>query len=146
MPAHPRFSLLRLATAIVAWGACARSTPSTRPAPSAGEDGRVLDSATFNRANPGRLEELIASRLAGVRLVRRSDGSAALRIRDAGSLNGDGEPLFVVDGLPLSPRTRLDFLNLTDVVRIEMLKDPASTAAYGLRGVNGVILITTRRY
>lgn len=146
MSAADRVTLIRLAAAIVVLGACARATPVTRTASPSGEDGRVLDSTTFKQANPGRLEELIASRLAGVRLVRRPDGSVSLRIRDAGNLNGDGEPLFVVDGMPLAASTRLDFLNPNDVARVELLKDPASTAAYGLRGVNGVILITTRRH
>lgn len=137
--------LSRFAVVILACGGCYRSVPLREPAKAA-EEGRVMDSTSFSGVRAGRIEEVIASRLAGVRLVRRPDGSIALRIRDAGTLVADGEPLFVIDGMPLaSSRTGLDFLHPSDIARIELLKDIASTAMYGLRGANGVVLITTKR-
>jgi TonB-dependent SusC/RagA subfamily outer membrane receptor len=55
--------------------------------------------------------------------------------------------LYVVDGMPVHvvPGRGLDWLNPADVARIDVLKDAASTSIYGVRGGNGVILITTRR-
>lgn len=60
---------------------------------------------------------------------------------------GPGEPLYVIDGARLfvDPRRGIDWLNTDDIATIEVLKGPAETAIYGPRGVNGVILITTRR-
>jgi TonB-dependent SusC/RagA subfamily outer membrane receptor len=71
-----------------------------------------------------------------------------VRVRGGGGVLGDGEPLFVVDGVPLralGPGGALDGIVPEDVARIDVLKDAASAAIYGSRGANGVILITTRR-
>jgi TonB-dependent SusC/RagA subfamily outer membrane receptor len=59
--------------------------------------------------------------------------------------SGGGEPLYVVDGLPLPEGFSPSRLNADDVERIDVLKDWGSTAVYGARGANGVIVIRTRR-
>ncbi len=71
-----------------------------------------------------------------------------MRKRGASSVNRGGEPLFVIDGVPLlsnRPGHELDGINPSDIERIDVLKDAGSAAVYGSRGANGVILITTRR-
>jgi TonB-dependent SusC/RagA subfamily outer membrane receptor len=92
-----------------------------------------------------RVEELLQGRVAGVQVIRLANGGYRVRIRGAA---GEGEPLFVVDGMPvhaLYPGAALNGINPADVVRIDVLKDAGSTAIYGSRGAHGVILITTRR-
>lgn len=103
------------------------------------------------RDTPGmavfHVEQLVEGRVAGVRVVRPSRGGISLRIWGPSTIVGDNEPLYVLDGVPLhiSPGRGLDWLNPGDIARIEILKDVAATAAYGIRGANGVVLITTRR-
>ena len=94
-----------------------------------------------------RVEEMIRGRVPGVDVQRRADGTYSIRIRGAGSLGGDGEPLFVIDGVPISPvapGTALAGIDPSTVSRIDVLKDASAAAIYGSRGMNGVILITTR--
>lgn len=69
----------------------------------------------------------------------------AVRVRGAGT-GGGGEPLYVVDGYPM-PQTpgALRSLNPEDVARVDVVRDGSSSAMYGSRGTNGVILITTKR-
>jgi TonB-dependent SusC/RagA subfamily outer membrane receptor len=96
-----------------------------------------------------RIEELIEGRAPGVRVIRHQDGSFRLQIRGISSPAGRNDPLIVVDGTPtaeLRSGSALASLNPADVVRIEVLKDAASTAFYGMRGANGVIVITTRQH
>ena len=81
--------------------------------------------------------EYIQGRIAGVEVIGNS-----FRIRGVRSINGPNEPLILVDGMETS-----DISNLTpnDIESIDVLKDASSTALYGSRGANGVILITTRK-
>jgi TonB-dependent SusC/RagA subfamily outer membrane receptor len=69
--------------------------------------------------------------------------SSTIRIRGTRSLSADNDPLFVIDGVPVEGGI-MD-LNPGDIESIEVLKDASSTAIYGSRGANGVILVTTRR-
>lgn len=95
-----------------------------------------------------RVEELLEGRAPGVQVLHLSGGGFALRIRGLGSPSGGNDPLIVIDGtasLEGSGNGALAALNPQDVVRMEVLKDAASTAFYGMRGANGVIVITTRR-
>ena len=95
-----------------------------------------------------RLEELIEGRAPGVRVIHHRDGSFRLLIRGVSSPSGRNDPLVVIDGTPTSglrSGSALTSLNPADVLRIEVLKDAASTAFYGMRGANCVIVITTRQ-
>ena len=69
-------------------------------------------------------------------------GANSIKIRGLSSINGTGEPLYVVDGIYTD---NIDFLNPSDVKSIEILKDAASTSIYGSRGANGVVLVTTNK-
>ena len=98
-----------------------------------------------NRAT--RVEELFQGRLAGVQVTHTGSGYS-VRVRGAGTLLSSGEPLYVVDGVPLyaaAPGHALDGINPSDVARIDVLKDAGASAIYGSKAANGVILITTRR-
>lgn len=95
-----------------------------------------------------RVEELMLGRVAGVQVHRLPGGRYSVRVRGTTTLMGDGEPLYVLDGVPLQslgPGTTLDGIAPADVARIDVLKDAASASIYGVQGANGVILITTRK-
>lgn len=100
------------------------------------------------------LNQAIAGRIPGVQVnvnSGRPGGKTNVRIRGFSSINSSNNPLFVVDGvqLPVSNQAQrssaIDYINPNDIVSVEVLKDASSTAIYGARGANGVILITTRR-
>jgi TonB-dependent starch-binding outer membrane protein SusC len=97
--------------------------------------------------NAARVEDLLVGRFPGVEVRRTPHGGVSVRIRGGSTLSGSGEPLFIVDGVEVfvAPGRGLDWLNPADVARIDVLKDATSTTMYGVRGANGVILITTRR-
>jgi TonB-dependent SusC/RagA subfamily outer membrane receptor len=95
-----------------------------------------------------RIEELIEGRAPGVQVLRRGDGTFSLRIRGVTSPAGHNDPLIVIDGASTGDgwsTNTLASVNPQDVLKIEVLKDAASTAFYGMRGANGVIVITTRQ-
>jgi iron complex outermembrane receptor protein len=94
----------------------------------------------------GRAEELLAGRFPGVE-VYRAPGGIAVRIRGSSSVYGSNEPLYVVDGMPIDPGPggALVGINPSDIEKIEVLKDAGSTAQWGVRGANGVIVIKTKR-
>ena len=95
----------------------------------------------------GRVEELLMDRFPGVDVHRLPNGDFSIRIRGRRSLIGGDEALVVIDGVPspLGLRNPLSDLAPQDIARIDVLKDAGSTAVYGWRGANGVILITTKR-
>ncbi|MCK3684898.1 TonB-dependent receptor [Maribellus sp. YY47] len=83
--------------------------------------------------------------VAGVQVVNGSGqpgSEATIRIRGVGSINGGTTPLYIVDGSPYE--FNLNTINPNDIESMTVLKDAASTAIYGARGANGVILITTK--
>jgi len=90
-----------------------------------------------------RAEQALQGRVAGVTVAQNSGspGSAlTVRVRGTGTIN-NSDPLYIVDGVPVDG---LDFLNPNDIESINVLKDAASSAIYGARGANGVVLITTK--
>ncbi|HSU14573.1 SusC/RagA family TonB-linked outer membrane protein [Longimicrobium sp.] len=109
----------------------------------------------FNTGRVVNPEHLIQGKVAGVQVIDNGQpgGGSAIRIRGGTSVTSSNEPLFVVDGVPLQPggglssdisRSPLNFINPQDIERVTVLKDAASTAIYGSRGANGVIIIETR--
>ncbi|MDR7131053.1 TonB-linked SusC/RagA family outer membrane protein [Algoriphagus sp. 4150] len=84
-------------------------------------------------------------RAAGVQVIQNNGapgGGVSVRIRGANSIQGDNNPLYVIDGFPFSGNPTN--LNNADIASIEILKDASATAIYGSRGANGVVLITTK--
>ncbi len=103
--------------------------------------GVVADTMDWKDMTPATVQDLLVARFPGVEVIGAGAG-ASVRVRGSTSLVGNNEPLYVVDGMPVSG---VYGINPRDVARIEVLKDAGSTAAYGIRGANGVILITTKR-
>ncbi|MEH6406779.1 MAG: SusC/RagA family TonB-linked outer membrane protein, partial [Leeuwenhoekiella sp.] len=100
------------------------------------------------------LNQALSGKISGVQVNTNSGrpgGKSNIRIRGFSSINSSNNPLYVVDGVQLPQgnldqfSSAIDYLNPNDVVSIEVLKDASSTAIYGARGANGVILITTKR-
>ena len=110
-------------------------------------------------------DQALSGRIAGVQVTQQSSspgGGVSISIRGGNSVNGDNDPLYVIDGFPVtsnnairsasdagvasyvSPNS-LSSINPNDIESIEVLKDASATAIYGARGANGVILITTKK-
>ncbi|WAC12047.1 SusC/RagA family TonB-linked outer membrane protein [Dyadobacter pollutisoli] len=111
--------------------------------------GDVLQERPASSLNQG-----LSGRIAGVNVSSNSGrpgGRANIRIRGASSISVSNNPLYVIDGVILNAvdlangSTPIDYLNPNDIASIEVLKDASSTAIYGARGANGVILVTTKR-
>ncbi|QRR03522.1 SusC/RagA family TonB-linked outer membrane protein [Dyadobacter sandarakinus] len=111
--------------------------------------GEVLQERPASSLNQG-----LSGRVAGVNVSSNSGrpgGRANIRIRGASSISVSNNPLYVIDGVILNAvdlqngSTPIDYINPNDIASIEVLKDASSTAIYGARGANGVILITTKR-
>lgn len=97
---------------------------------------------------PGEpIEQVLMGRFPGVSVSRSADGGVSVRIRGTTSINGSSEPLYVIDGVEIQPGPggSLAGINPRDIATIEVVKDPAGEALYGVRGANGIILIKTKR-
>ncbi len=92
-----------------------------------------------------RIDQALQGRISGVQITSAGGApgnGASIRIRGNNSINGNNEPLFVIDGI--IGAGDLNSINPSDIQSIEVLKDASSIAIYGSRGANGVILITTK--
>jgi len=102
-----------------------------------------IDSGSLTERNFTNPLESVQGNVAGVQISPNSgrvgDGFS-IDIRGQSSFSG-GDPLFVVDGAPVND---IDFLNPQDIAQIDILKDASSTAIYGSRGANGVVIVTTK--
>ena len=118
----------------------------------------------FNQGIIATPEQLIQGKTAGVQISNTSGAPGAginIRIRGTNSVRSNNNPLFVVDGIPLSggattsgaeviglggnpAKNPLNFLNPNDIESISILKDASATAIYGSRGANGVVIVTTK--
>jgi TonB-dependent SusC/RagA subfamily outer membrane receptor len=99
------------------------------------------------RNSPTSIADMIDGRFPGVEVRRLAGGGMSVRIRGMHTIKGDAEPLYVIDGIPQHPRSNgvLNDIDPQWVQSIDVLKDAGSTAVYGARGANGVILISTKR-
>jgi len=103
-----------------------------------------IKSAAINQVPATNVLQALNGKASGVQVLQNDGspgGAISIRIRGNNSLRGNNEPLYVIDGFPSSPTV----LNNSDIESIEILKDASSTAIYGSRGANGVVLITTKR-
>jgi len=118
----------------------------------------------FNKGVITAPDQLIQGKAAGVLVINNTGqpgGSTTIRIRGTSSIRSGNQPLFVIDGVPLSGGSArpgasggdygsdggnpLNFINPNDIASMEILKDASATAIYGSRGANGVVIITTKR-
>jgi TonB-dependent SusC/RagA subfamily outer membrane receptor len=88
----------------------------------------------------------LAGRISGVTVTPAPGGGIVVRIGGPRSFYSSEDPLFIVDGVPIEagPNGTLSWLNPHDVESITVLKDPSTTAIYGVRGANGVVIIKTK--
>ena len=96
-------------------------------------------------------DQALQGQVAGLQISSTSGapgGNTSILIRGIGSISGGNEPLFVIDGFPVSGAgvgNPLNTINPNDIESIDVLKDASATAIYGSRGSNGVIIVTTKR-
>jgi TonB-dependent starch-binding outer membrane protein SusC len=91
------------------------------------------------------IEQALTGKLAGVQVLTTEgspDAEVRIRVRGGGSITGDNSPLYIVDGFPVES---ISDISTSDIESIDVLKDASSTAIYGSRGANGVIIITTKK-
>lgn len=98
--------------------------------------GHVVDMEDIEVAGYSSIEEVLVSRVPG---VRWSPDGTGIILRGPRSIQGNNEPLYVVDGVPSGNRS--PSLDLQEVDEIEVLTDPSALARYGSRGMHGIILI-----
>lgn len=125
-------------TIVVAFG---KSTKSSFTGSAA-----VVNSETLSRTQATSVTSALAGAVAGVQLTSSNGApgaSSTIRIRGFSSINAGKDPLIIVDGAPYSGD--IANLNQADIESMTVLKDAASSALYGARGANGVIIITTKR-
>ncbi|MEO6230037.1 MAG: SusC/RagA family TonB-linked outer membrane protein [Ferruginibacter sp.] len=120
----------------------------------------------FNKGTYTSPDQLIQGKVAGVQMINNSGqpgGASTVKIRGNATITGSGQPLYVVDGVPLDGRSvrpgigdlglgggnpasnPLNFINPNDIASIDILKDASATAIYGSRAAYGVVLITTKK-
>ena len=105
-----------------------------------------VDADAINAVPVSSIDQALQGRASGVSVVQNSGIPGApttIRIRGTNSIQGGNMPLVIVDGFPVVGG--LDGINPADIDRIEILKDASSTAIYGARGTNGVIIVTTKK-
>jgi len=121
------------------------ATPPATPA-AASPSSSTVTSEDIDRQPGQPIEQVMMGRFPGVTVTRTPDGGVAVRIRGTTSIRGSSEPLYVLDGVEIQPGPggSLAGINPHDIASIQVLKDPAETAMYGVRGANGVLIIKTK--
>ena len=104
----------------------------------------VLDNKAFKDQPIKQVSDALQGRVSGVQVQSSGvpGGTVKIRVRGSGSINRSNDPLYVIDGIVRE--SGLTGLNPDDVQSMQILKDASSTAIYGSRGANGVVLITTK--
>lgn len=104
----------------------------------------VMDNKAFRDQPITQVSDALQGRVAGVNVVSDGipGGSVKIRIRGTNSINKSNDPLYVVDGMVRE--SGLEGINPEDIQSMQILKDASSTAIYGSRGANGVVIITTK--
>ena len=145
----PRSSrMLPLIALVAVTASCAPSTVAgvePVPAPSSSQGTVTADDIA---QQPGKsIEEVLAGRVAGVQVGRDETGALTVRVRGGSSINGSNEPLYVIDGITIQPGPggSLAGINPSEIQSIQVLRDAMATAAYGVRGANGVIVIKMKK-
>ena len=106
----------------------------------------TIDNSKITRRGITSIDQGLQGQVSGVQIVQPNSApgqTPIVRIRGINSIQYGNDPLWVVDGFPLS--TGISFINPNDIESITVLKDASATAIYGARGANGVILVTTKK-
>ena len=120
--------------------------PTANPVPRSPTGGTIVTSDDLDRVAVEPIERTLAAKVPGLMISHAPDGSISVRIRGVTSNYGSNEPLYIIDGIPAlsGPGGNLTGINPRDIASIEVLKDAANLAFYGVRGANGVIVIKTK--
>ena len=103
-----------------------------------------VDNKTLTQVPVASVTEALSGRMAGVQVTTTEgdpDAEIKIRVRGGGSITQDSSPLYIVDGFPVES---ISDIPASDIQSIDVLKDAFSTAIYGSRGANGVVLVTTK--
>jgi len=106
----------------------------------------VVKAEDLTKRQVSNVSQALSGTVAGVQILTPNGQpgvAATVRIRGVGSINANMDPLYVVDGLPFDGD--LSSINPNDIETMTVLKDAASTALYGARGANGIIMVTTKK-
>lgn len=107
-----------------------------------------VDSESMLKRAPVSIAQGLQGAAAGVVITQSSGdptGGYSIRIRGIATVQGNTNPLWVVDGVQYGTNSNLSWLDPQDIQNVEILKDASATAIYGARGANGVILVTTKK-
>lgn len=116
-----------------------------------------LGSSDINNFPSTGVDKAMTGKLAGVQVLQPDGAPGAgisIKVRGTGTITAGSDPLYVVDGVPLSDNdingpgfkvNPLDAINVNDIESVDVLKDASAAAIYGSRGSNGVVIITTKR-
>lgn len=121
---------------VIGYGTAKKSDLTGSVASVSGEDLKKIPVST--------VAETLTGRMAGVQVTSTEgspDAEIRIRVRGGGSITQDNTPLFIVDGFPVNT---ISDISPSDIKSIDVLKDASSTAIYGSRGANGVVIITTK--
>lgn len=127
-----------LASGVFVITACASGVT---PRPAAGANAAQVD------ANSDPADAIVRMRVPGLTISRTADGGVALKLSEPpASIDGDNTPLYLIDDAPFhaGPNGELSGIDPADIASIKVLKR-AAAAIYGIRGANGVIVVTTKR-
>ena len=124
--------------------AVASASGKTRPEPVAKPQ---VTAADLEKNTGESIEKTLQAKASGVLIGRAPDGSISVEIRGVSSFYSGNGPLYLVDDVPFQPGPggALIGVNPHDIESIKVLKNPADTGIYGMRGANGVIVIKTKR-
>lgn len=114
----------------------------------------TIKSGELTQTPVANVAQGLQGRVAGVQVVQNSSapgGNVSVRVRGTNSIRGSSEPLYIIDGVQVSngggvnDLSPLSTINPNDIESVQVLKDASSTAIYGARGANGVVIVTTKR-
>jgi TonB-dependent starch-binding outer membrane protein SusC len=140
-------SLLRAALSVLVLSGLAAGCASSN------RHGDLLDNSTVTsddierQAGTQPIEQILQAKVPGILVARTPDGGIAVQIRGTSTFYGATAPLYIVDDVPFEPGPggSLKGINPYDIESIRVLKNPEDTGLYGMRGSNGVIVITMKK-
>jgi TonB-linked SusC/RagA family outer membrane protein len=107
----------------------------------------VVKAESIEQVPIASLDQVLQGNVAGLQMAVASGQpgqSGAIRIRGTSTINGNGEPLFIIDGVPVD-EDNFRSLNSNDIENVSVLKDASAAALYGSRGASGVVIVTTKK-
>ena len=139
------YSLPTAASVSVLVGLSAACAPSNTYYEPLGQP--VVTAADIERNSGEPIEKILQAKVPGLSITRTADGGIAVQIRGPSSFYSSNAPLYVIDDVAIQPGPggALTGINPHDIESITVLKDPADTGIYGMRGANGVIVVTTKK-